>query len=117
MSILVVDIALILYFSVTLVALYGFILFVSWWMKSKCHASSVYYYIMFLFLCIAVDNTMCTIARYVKLNDSDLVYDALLQTIYWKLRIAPLLIILLCITVHMTYRWLVKKVVDTHEDC
>ncbi len=112
-----VDTALILYALVTFVAFYGFVLFAGWWAKNKCHASAVYYYVMFILFGITINNSLCAWARYLKLNEGPSEYLAFLETPCWNLRLIPLLISLLCITLHMSYRWFIQKKVAKDENC
>jgi len=114
---LVFDVALVMYILVSLISMYGFVLFIGWWVKSGCKASMVYYYVMFMMLGICINEAMSGLARYSKLNEGTSEYLAFLETTCWKFRLTPLLIVLVCIVFNMSYRWFIKKTVNKDENC
>ena len=116
-DILVFDAALVMYILVSLISMYGFVLFIGWWVKSGCKASMVYYYVMFMMLGICINEAMSGLARYSKLNEGTSEYLAFLETTCWKFRLTPLLIVLVCIVFNMSYRWFIKKTVNEDENC
>ena len=99
---IMLELTFLLYLAIIIVSLYGFSLFLWWWIRTK-HASEVYKYVMILFLAISFDFIFAFIARVLFVTKA-YIYNDFLTSFMWTIRSLPLLIILFTIVFRMTNR-------------
>ena len=98
------DAAFLLYLFLTLVSLYGFILF-SWWWAKIGEVSDVYAYVTYLFASIVFMNAPQTYIRYIFIIDgTNTVYDSIVVSTMWTFRSVPCLIVITILVCKMTLR-------------
>jgi len=93
------DTAMALYVSTFCVSIYGFFLFMFWWIKVG-HASPVFAYITFLYGGIGLANFVNINTRIMSLEKD---FDYLFEW-WWPWRSVVILVFITVIAVHMTYR-------------
>jgi len=96
------DLVLWIYSLTALVSLYGFCLF-AWWWKKRGRASAVYGYVTFILLGITLYNTGSGYVRWYRYTDHDHYMD-LMGTWWWTGRLWIILLSVLAIVIHMSYR-------------
>ena len=97
------DLAYWLYIITIVVAAFGAALFTWWWIK-KGKASAVYMYVTILLLGEAVSSTLSLWARHLWFTASNDVYVGFLRSNLWAFRHFVVLVGLLLLVCHMTYR-------------
>lgn len=97
-----VDLAWWLYAATCVVSWYGFGLF-AWWWRSRGKASLVYAYVTLLLLGIALSTTGSIYVRYFKIIDPE-IWTHLMGEWWWSARQWVLLISVVLIAGHMSYR-------------
>ncbi len=98
------DTAFLLYFFLSLVSLYGFILFSWWWVKIG-EVSDVYAYVTYLFASLVFINAPQAYVRYVFVESgTNVIYDSIVTSTIWTLRSTPCLIVISVLVVKMTLR-------------
>ena len=96
------DLALWLYVLTAAISWYGFALF-AWWWKKMGKASTVYAYMTFLLLGLALYNTGSSYVRWFRFSDHNY-YVELMGTWWWAGRLWVALLSVLAIVIHMSYR-------------
>lgn len=87
------------------VSLYGFALFVGWWVH-KGSASAIYVYLTMLLLGLGIDNSVEAIARYQWITCG---VDAIRYTPWWPARLIIGTFALCALVGHMTVRVITTK--------
>lgn len=97
------DHAVWVYFITAVSALYGFLLFAWWWVKQG-KATTVYKYVMLYLLGSFTTFSISMFSRY-----HLLVHDSheVLESWYWPFRLYPMVLAIVALVVHMTYRVIV----------
>ena len=92
------------YVAVLIVTAYGSILFFWWWAKCRFQASAVFLYVMFLFMAKFYSMAV-TVQGYTMRINNPLEFAVYAESSWaWATRLVPLLIVLICIVGHMSWR-------------
>lgn len=94
------DIVVALYLATAILSTYGFCLFSWWWFRLR-RASYMYTYVTALLGGLAINYWMNFYARMYRGSHT---YVELLDTWFWAARLVLILLCVLAIVVHMTYR-------------
>lgn len=95
------DITLTVYLLIVAVCAYGFALF-AWWWAWAGKASEVYIYVMLLFASIWIEFLVNSVVRWSFVCEGE--YGDIWNSIFWKVKGIPMLIILTLIVIRMTQR-------------
>ena len=92
------------YVAILIVTAYGSILFFWWWAKCRFKATAVYLYVMSLFIA-KFYSMYITVQGYTLRTQDPIAFATYAESsATWSTRLVPLLIVLTCIVVHMTWR-------------
>ena len=98
------DLTFLLYIAVTVVSLYGFVLFLWWWTRTRTFkVGPVYAYVTFLLLGLAIDHGLATLVRAYRFISHD-TYTAMHVSWWWPARTVLLLACISLIVLHMSWR-------------
>lgn len=98
-----VDITYWIYLLIIAVSGYGTLLFLSWSMMNRFRTSSVFAYTMMWIMASGISASISMYGRRFVLSDP-VEFVEFSKTLYWPARLFPVLIILIVICAHMTYR-------------
>lgn len=101
-NVMTIDLTILVYFSVFILSLLGFILFAWWWRKNRS-ATFIYAYVTLLFFAEAYGKAIELYARFIKNSDPDL-YFSILSGPLFSYRDFPQLIIYFLIIWHVSCR-------------
>jgi len=102
------DLAITLYFYLLLLALMGASIFFTDWIRMR-GATIVFKYVAFLFLAIAIDAVLMSIARYKYIIGDQVFVHKFLTSILWEIRLLPLVIVLTVFVGHMYWRFFIER--------
>ena len=98
------DVTSVLYGLITLFSFYGFGLFLYWWLRTFYKASSMYLYIMLLFLGMGICYGTSLYVRALGTVDWGAKYIFVEHSLLWPGRLVIVTLIVICIVMHMTLR-------------
>lgn len=102
------EFAIILYVYISILAFLGAAIFLINWVRMGS-SSTIYKYVGFLFLAIAYDATLMTVARYYWNCKDLLATNSFLNSVLWETRLIPLALILTVFVGQMYYRFFIER--------
>uniref|UniRef100_A0A6M3KIK9 Uncharacterized protein n=1 Tax=viral metagenome TaxID=1070528 RepID=A0A6M3KIK9_9ZZZZ len=95
------------YIILTLFSMFGFFLFMWWWIKLK-KASHVYMYITLLLFALSVRGMASYYVRKIRLEDLSH-FTRSLESWWWPISLIPLVLGVMFLVTHMSYRVFVQR--------
>jgi len=97
-----------LYIAILIPELFGFGLFMWWWIKAKS-VSAMYVYMTFFFLASAVEHAHELTLRHVRLTDGAAFAEHLAKSWIWPGRMVLVIVVMWVIVGHMGYRFFIQR--------